>query len=251
MATVRWLAGLGLTLALGPVNAAAPDLQVRYDRAADRLSVHAERAPLSEVLKQVAARSGLEVLMDPAAEREVDVGFDALALEQGVKRIAGDLGTAMFYSRPAGDADAAPMLTTVHVLAPGTGEANLLPLLDPTGEIAVRAATSVRGTVTPGGVLDHARRRWEARVARMSPERQQSYLEQALEQQKRHDESEARRAAAIAEIHAGFEQREREREQRLQELKARDPERYELTIRREAEIVRALREGREPDIYSQ
>jgi hypothetical protein len=77
-----------------PAFAAAPE--VRY--ANERLTVHAEAAPLPDVLRAVGKASGAEVRGEPAAAEPLTLTLDDVPLKDALTRILGDQSFTLTYA---------------------------------------------------------------------------------------------------------------------------------------------------------
>lgn len=188
-----------------------------YDAAQDRVAVTATDTPVSEVLSQIGAQSGLEVLFDPAADRRLTIEFKAMPLDQAMDRVTQGLNVIKRYgrstdraaggkSRPAGKpGQDKPVLVGVTVLPQGKTDASAaLRLLAADKELELRAAQVSRFEARAAGDATRVNRlldRWQARVGSL-PASQRAAYEKRLEQMR---EAQARRLEASQKQAAGRE----------------------------------------------
>lgn len=218
-----------LLLAAGPAAwAAEPNL--RYDPTRDRMTVQAADASLTLVLSEMARLSGLDIRMDPAVERKVQVDVRDQPLETAIARVTGKLNTIKGY-RSAGKADKAvkgdkkeaPLLVSVTILPEGKTDASRArSVLDAGREGDMRAVMKARREqkADPGKTMrDRTQERWQERLAGMSEADRKKY-EQKLA------------AARDREAKAAASRREKEAKREV--------------IRQRAETARAEREKGEP-----
>ena len=89
-------AAIVLAVALvGPTLAAEDERVIRY--ADDALTVRLTKAPLSEVLDEVARQSGAEVHGELRAPHDVTAEFEAVPLPEALHRLLGDQNFALVY----------------------------------------------------------------------------------------------------------------------------------------------------------
>ena len=88
------LVALLLLIAL-PVVAAPPAVPApfKYDSDKDRLSLNVTDVSLKGLLTTLGRNTGVEMRMDPAAERKVSANIESLPLEEGLKRITRGMST--------------------------------------------------------------------------------------------------------------------------------------------------------------
>ena len=72
-------------------------LNVSYDRKTGLLTVEADHTPLTQILAQIAAQSGVEIIVDPSIEKEISISLPEQPLEKALKKIARGLSYAMYY----------------------------------------------------------------------------------------------------------------------------------------------------------
>lgn len=212
---------------------ARPD--VAYDQKTDRLSVTAKEMSYKDTMARIATLSGIEILMDPAAEHTLTATLRDVPLERGLKELSRQTSFILVYADPR-PGQKEPLLISMRVLPKGESrDDGLRPLLAPGGEAFIREKN--RG-ITPEKepeIFSHAKKRWEARLEKMPPAQRQQLLKEAREKlatvEQRRAERDQRREAR-AKKRAEHEQR---RQTRLEELKTSNPELYELRVRQHEE----------------
>jgi hypothetical protein len=108
---------------------------VWIERRADDLSVRTHEAPWAEVLPALARQTGIRIVAREALPGTVTQAFEALPLEQGLRRLFREMNTVFFYApSPHGGAAAAP-LTEVWLVPRDRGTA-AQPLPSPGGSAA-------------------------------------------------------------------------------------------------------------------
>ncbi len=75
-------------------NAASVGI-VRWHPAAGNLDASLQQAPLSKVLSDISALTGWDVMVEPGLQKLVSTRFEGLPLNQGLRRILGDLNFAL------------------------------------------------------------------------------------------------------------------------------------------------------------
>jgi hypothetical protein len=115
--TLRLILGVLLVIAAGIAVAAAADLPLVIDVAADGglLTVDVRNAPLAQVLRTVAERAGIEITVRGDVSAPVTLTFAALPLEEAIRRIARGYPLAFTYAAPADDS-APAVMTAVWVM---------------------------------------------------------------------------------------------------------------------------------------
>jgi len=240
--------GLMLVMFVGS-TAFAGGPEVIYDKATDKLSVEAGMVSLKGLLARISLMSGVEFLMDPEVEQSVSITLKDCPLEKGLRKIMRTLNLryAMIYQKEAGqNPSAEPLLISMKIVPEGKeNNPNLIlaPLVDVNGEAVIRSLSSSkphrRGDQTPAAIFGHAEQRWQARLNKM-PEEKRKRIEENLKQRQemraaRTEEVENRRAERkknVAEHRA-------KRQTAEEELKASNPELYELR-KQQREGIRQL-----------
>jgi hypothetical protein len=108
------------------VFVARADAQTRLtvEWQAGRLSVSAERAPLAQVLQEVAHRTGIEVQGLDGLQESVSVRFSDLPLSEGLEKLLAQINYAIL-ERPSPQGGTQPDLVVISTRrAPPTGEGN-------------------------------------------------------------------------------------------------------------------------------
>jgi hypothetical protein len=144
------------TLFLVTLASAEASLKVEWHDG--RLSVDAERMPLSSVLKEISRRTALEFsgIGPEVLQEEVSVIFTQLPLRDGVRRLLGQLNYAIVEERSAsGESSSARVLIFGRRLA---GAREAVPG-EETAEISGRHGQTVEMVTTPGTALEDERAR--------------------------------------------------------------------------------------------
>lgn len=241
--------GMLLLAAFAGQTMAAGKPVVQYDRASDRLSVKAENVSLKALLARIGLLSGVGFFMDPKAEQSVSIALKEEHLERGLKKImtAHDLSYAMIYERPQNpdSSTQTPLLIAVKVAPGGSrpgASATAVPIMDVEGEAVIRSfpgRPSKMGETLPT-IFDHAQKRWQARLQRMT-EQQRRKLEarmkehqarQAARREKR-EKQRAEHAARMSQLQAAYQAAE-------DELKESNPELYELRRQQREELQQQM-----------
>ena len=84
-----------MLLSAGPVAAREPTCVVAYD--AGRLTVHAERVPLADVVREIGRQSGAEIVGKVRKPREVTRQFDQVPLFDALVRLLGEQNFTLRY----------------------------------------------------------------------------------------------------------------------------------------------------------
>src|SRR5438093_9631069 len=84
-----------MLLSAGPVAAREPTCVVAYD--AGRLTVHAERVPLADVVREIGRQSGAEIVGEVRKPREVTRQFDEVPLFDALVRLLGEQNFTLRY----------------------------------------------------------------------------------------------------------------------------------------------------------
>jgi len=241
--------GLVLVAFVGQ-TASAGEPEVIYDKATDRLSVQADRVSLDGLLARIALLSGVEFLMDPKVEQPVSITLKDSPLEDGLKKTMQtlNLGYAMIYQKREGqDQSVEPLLISMKIVLKGMENypnLNLVPVVDANGEAVIRSFSRrpLRAGHTLPTIFDYAEQRWQARLNRM-PEEKRERIEEDMKQRQekqaaRTEEVENRRAEREKKV---AEHRAR-REAAEEELKASNPELYELRKQQREELRQKVAE---------
>jgi len=155
------------------------------------VSVSAQPAPLREILRELAARTGLEIGIDPSVSYDVMQHFERLPLDIAIQRLAGPYGTLLIYD----DGNDAQRLRKVHVMA--RNQATLgqaaragsdLPPLDDYGRAWLAAHYDSAPRFLPAASIEAAIG-WQNYLARLTSAQRSSLHERILQ-------SRARRVAA-------------------------------------------------------
>ena len=84
-----------MALSAGPLAAGEPTCVVAYD--ADRLTVHAKRVPLADVVREIGRQSGAEIVGDVRKPRDVSRDFDRAPLVDALARLLGEQNFTLRY----------------------------------------------------------------------------------------------------------------------------------------------------------
>ncbi|MDZ4184790.1 MAG: hypothetical protein U1D97_07415 [Desulfuromonadales bacterium] len=219
-----------LTLCFATISMAASPPTVRYDGRSDLLTVQARQVSLLQLLAEISLQTGVEILMDPAAEKTVTVDFEKKTLEDGLRQMTRlhNLNTALSYADPiAGSQRKTPLVIGVKVLPQGkSSSSNLLPVLTGRKEIAARTADAAGKEK----IRTLQQQRWEERKAQLSAQERQEIevKEKQLQAEKAKDK--ARQDKAKEERDKKKAAREERRKQREEAQKQNDPEGYQRRV---------------------
>ncbi len=85
---------LAIFLIFIPVNVLS---QVTYDPEKKLLSVKSEKIPLSELLSEVSAKTGIDVYISPAVDKKVFADIESQPVENAIRRMIKPLNNAFVY----------------------------------------------------------------------------------------------------------------------------------------------------------
>jgi len=85
-----------LVLSAGPLAAGEPTCVVSYD--ADRVTVHAKRVALADVVREIGRQSGAEIVGHVRKTRDVSQEFDGVPLVDALVRLLGEQNFTLRYS---------------------------------------------------------------------------------------------------------------------------------------------------------
>jgi hypothetical protein len=100
-------------------QAAAPQSVIEWS--GDRLSVRLHNAPWAVVLQELERRTGVRIRMKGSLTGTLTQAFDALPLEQGLRRLFRDVNTAFLYAPGPHAGAAAAQLTQVWLVPRDSG----------------------------------------------------------------------------------------------------------------------------------
>src|SRR5437667_9240148 len=86
---------VALLLSAGPVAVREPTCVVAYD--AGRRTVHAERVPLADVVREIGRQSGAEIVGEVRKPRDVSRQFDRVPLVDALARLLGEQNFTLRY----------------------------------------------------------------------------------------------------------------------------------------------------------
>lgn len=180
-----------------PAAEAAKKPAVVYLADRDQLVINARGEPLSQLLAELSRQSGLEVRLDPKADRPVTLETKPLPLLQAVDALTAQLNTIKQFGdrpkpltarpEPAGKAgaktpakapaktaaSAAPLLIAITVLPKGQVDVSrATPVLAQGKEIELRAERNRKGHDRYT-----ARERWQVRLDKMPPKMRANFEE--------------------------------------------------------------------------
>lgn len=233
---LEWLGGLALLLAACVAQAvpmAAPRVDVVYGKPDDQLSINVVNAPLLAVLAEVARQTGLEIRADPKVDREITQEFGNLPLPVAIDRLTAKMNVIKQYGKQGKGKQQRSLLIAIVVLPEGQTDASAaMALLDLDAEARMRASLAGRGGDKLKARLDFTAERWNARLARMDPERRKRYEEQLRERMEKNAAKEQKRQEMAAERKERQDARDTRREElarkavtaRGEEYKPRQPD---------------------------
>lgn len=157
---------------------------VIYRKEGDLLAINASGEKLSVLLAELARQSGLEIRMDPKADRAVTMETRPLPLLQAVDALTARLNTIKQFGARPGAASGkaagknqkpAQLLIAITVLPQGQSDVSrAAPVLAPDKEIELRAERALKGSDRYA-----VRERWQARLDKMPAKAKASYEEKA------------------------------------------------------------------------
>ena len=103
-----------MALSAGPLAAGEPMCVVAYD--ADRVTVHAERVPLANVVREIGRQSGAEILGQVRKPRDLSLDFDRVPLVDALARLLREQNFTVRYG-PEGKLRAIDLLGEPQALA--------------------------------------------------------------------------------------------------------------------------------------
>jgi len=220
-----------LSTLLLPAAGIADDMrpQVRYDSAADHLTVIAQEIPLSKLLAHIAVASGIEILMDPAADRFVSITLHDKPLEAGLKQLVRGLSYAMFYeSKPSdGSKPGTPLLIAMKVLPLGKEDSTVLAPVVPLEKEARARAVAAGSTARPspsGPSAGYSAERWQMRLDKLDEATRQQLEEQMRQHQARREKIAQERAEKRAERQEALRERRSAIKEKAQKRWGQRPE---------------------------
>ena len=84
-----------MVLSAGPLAAGEPTCVIAYD--ADRVTVHAKRAPLADVVREIGRQSGAEIVGDVRKPRDVSQDFERVPLVDALVRLLREQNFTLRY----------------------------------------------------------------------------------------------------------------------------------------------------------
>lgn len=120
-----------LPLLTAMTSHAEPSVQVRFNDTARTLAIAPTQAMLSEVLREISRQSGVEIRLDPAEDRQVNVDLKDQSLDEALRSLARQnrLNFVMGHVR---DSNGQQQLVSFAVLREGAMSAADIPPLDTT-----------------------------------------------------------------------------------------------------------------------
>jgi type II secretory pathway component GspD/PulD (secretin) len=137
-----------LILCIAPMLYAenVPGLKVTYAQKEDLLTVDANGVPLTQILAQISEQSGIEILVDPSVEKDINIYLPAQPLEKALKQLARDLNYAMHYN------DKDSRLVAMKIVPQGKqSSGNLVSVTKPTARMGRYDGSGDRNYETSGG----------------------------------------------------------------------------------------------------
>lgn len=234
-----WVGSTLLTVLLlafiGAIEAEPLRPVISYNKKTDLLSVAATEASYKDTLATIATLSGIEILMDPRAEHRITVTLSGVPLERGLKELSRQSSIIFVYADVQPENSKAksvankPLLIGMHVLPEGKSNHDTLQaLLAPHGEAFIREKDRYAVPEKEAKMFSYAQQRWEARLKKMPPAQREQLLQDATEKREQAIKHRAEREQRKAEHAKKRQVREQQRQARLEELKATNPELYEL-----------------------
>jgi hypothetical protein len=184
--------------------------QVRYDSAAGRLTVVAQEIPLSKLLAHIAVASGIEILMDPDADRPVSITLRDQPLEAGLKQLVRGSSYAMFYeSKPfESSKPSSPLLIAMKVLPQGKEDSIALsPVVTLEKEARARAVPPGSTSRPSGPSAGYSAKRWQMRLNKLPDATRQRLEEHMRQHQALREKQVVKRADRRAERQEALQER--------------------------------------------
>lgn len=218
-----------LTLCFATISMAASPPTVRYDGRSDLLTVQARQVSLLQLLGEISLQTGVQILMDPAAEKSVTVDFEKKTLEDGLRQMTRlhNLNTALSYADSPGSQRKTPLVIGVKVLPQEkSSSSNLLPVLTGRKEIAARTADAAGKE----NIRTLQQQRWEERKAQLSVKERQELEVKEKQFQAEKAKDKVRQDKVKEEREKKKAEREERRKQREEAQKQNDPEGYQRRV---------------------
>jgi len=221
-----------------------------YDKNTDLLTVDVREIPLKVLLGKIAILSGVEIEMDSSVDQPISIAMEDRRLEDGLGQIARVLGLnhAMIYQKEEGAEESAETTLIYMKIVPkvASGKSNLVPVIALEHEAFIRSKPTPEhrreeSPPTPT-MFDYARQRWEARMENLPEEERERLEEKTQEQLDRLERKKQKKVEQRAEHEKKRAEREAKRQAKDEELKATNPERYELKMQRREEIRQKVTE---------
>jgi len=246
-----------ILLPLAGVVAAEEGVKVDYNPKTDVISITASKQLLSDILKVVAMKSGADIRMDPAADKNVSLKVIGQKLDVALESIGRqkNLNYGLIFHGNADESRERPgALVSMRIYAPGSyDDSALKSLVSPVQAIKKwgTGESSESGAAPMESGANVARERWMNRLDMMSPEER----DKVEKTQKRLAEKSAdraeRRQERLEEKRANREAKRLEHEAELEALRLENPEAYELRMQRKAERSQEYRESLKGQYYEE
>lgn len=206
----RFLGLLSALLIASPQTIAAPSAPVEataktpiiYDKQQDTLSLQVADTSLSTILLQVSRQTGMEVRIDPAAERKATVTVKALPLEKSIDRLLVGLNVLKEFKSTGKGQNQKDMLIGIVVLPEGKSDpSSALRLMERDTELAYRSGVLSqfeKRAQAKGIKKDMMIERWKVRAGTLSAAEKARYEKMKKEINERTAKQNAKRAEQAA-----------------------------------------------------
>lgn len=200
---------------------------ILYDRQKDTLSLDTTDQPLSDVLLQVMRQTGMDIRLDPAAERRVTLRLKDQPLEKALDRLLAQLNVVKEFGRVGNGKNSRDMLLGLVVMPEGKHDpASAKRLIDRDKELAYRAGVmsqyEKRAKVRSDIRNDIMVERWRLRADRLNAKDKKEYEHKKAALDRQAAEQEAKREAMRAKNDA-MAARRLEQQKQLPDASRRKP----------------------------
>lgn len=154
---------LGLMSASSAAPKPTPSFE--YNAARDTLNVNVNDTTLSRLLRQISLKSGLEILFDMEAERNISIHIKDQPMERALKRILRDTNYVMIFGKKR-------LLVAVKVLPKGKQDSDSLKSVASLKSIGLVRAQDNHRTKKKGNheLSTYREQRWQSAMANLTPE---------------------------------------------------------------------------------
>ena len=181
--------------------------QVAYDKKTGKLFVKAEGRPLTELLAEVSAKTGIEIYIAPAADKVVFLDIKALPVEDAVKEMIKPLNNMFVYQGNTS------RIKAVKVYAASPSEATVR--IGPAVASSVKAYSDHKLPPSQAELEARANRQWEQRAAAQGRQKDLERRKEREVREKKEAELKAEQDKRMAELQADVMKRLEEARQQI------------------------------------